>query len=105
MVTEATPGTTLDKPDVESDFDLFMLIENFNAPHCEANHQDSNNLKCTHQPVARYNSCTRHHVPVCQAAVDFVHFCYEQGKAYTCAECGKPCEDDWWLEPLSMGAS
>lgn len=103
MVT-ALEQPTLDLPDtdLDDDFALFMVIENFNSPHCEAQHVDADNKVCTHQPTARFSSCQRKHVKVCAGFVGYVERCFDRGKKSTHFHCGKPCIDCWKLEPLGM---
>lgn len=108
MVSTATPEAELqelDLSDLDDDFALFMLIENFNSPHCEAQHGNIDAFPCTHQPVARFTALhqNRDRYPmVCQNTVKYVTQCWEQKR--TCEECKNPTTECWQLHPLNLGA-
>lgn len=89
-------------PDDLSDFDLFMLMDSLNTPHCESNHADERNKVCSHQVVARYISCSQRYIKICQESVNYTLWC--QKHKYVCEGCKKPCTECWQVLPLNLSA-
>ena len=87
---------------LEDDFALFMLIDNFNAPHCEAKHQNIDAFPCSHQPVARFAYCGPGHPMICKNTVDYVTKMWRDKKL--CEDCMRLTRDCWQIQPLNLGA-
>ena len=87
--------------ETDTDVDLLLILDSWNAEHCQGLHTAPQNRVCTHAPVARFTrkcdlSVNR---PICQASVDYVHDTVAHPN-FTCAECGAIAAECWVLLPL-----
>jgi len=91
-----TPDTQTDQ-----DLDLFLILilESFEAPHCESGHSDPRNRECSHTPVAvGHVACNGDSRLSCQKQVNWINRALEL--SITCIQCKRPVQDCWYVTSL-----
>ena len=104
----STSSDTLFSPDVEidstsftdEDLNLFDLIENFNAPHCEGRHNVEAAPPCSHQVVARFAYCKPSKPLICANIVNYAVKMQRENRI--CEHCNKPVRDCWQILPVNF---
>lgn len=88
---------------IEDDFDLFMLIENFNTPHCEYEHLPEFSV-CSHQVTHRISNCQVSAL-CCQNAADVKSEVVRTGGDKLCRSCRRPIRNCWAIVPYTPGGN
>lgn len=80
--------------DTSTDLNLEELFNE--SLRCEARHTVNNILECSIEVVARFSSCIRHNILVCQNVVDGLPLLGPN----QCSECGRRVSECWQIIPI-----
>lgn len=83
---------------IDTELELVLIEELWNAPHCESRHLVVPHVKCSHIPVSIYSvRCESKTLNICANAVKYVLAVWDRGNNCTCGSLASQC---WSVTPL-----